>query len=392
MTQRGKRRPTPETRRASPPRAHTRPTTFAKRMRLMDSSGIRKVFDLAQKLDRPINLSIGQPDFDVPEPAKRAAIRAIEQGLNKYTVTQGIPELHQRIRQYVRPRMNPDGKGVLVTSGVSGGLVLSMLVLVDPGDEVVITDPYFVMYQHWADLCGAVVRHVDTYPDFALKPSAVEAALTEKTKVIILNSPANPTGAVYTREALEAVADLARQRDLLVISDEIYHEFVYEAEYTSIAQFHDRTLLLDGFSKMYGMTGWRIGFAVGPPDLIDQMTMLQQYSFVCAPSMAQRGALAAMDLDPGAFRDAYRRKRDIVYRGLREAFEVVEPQGAFYIFPRAPQGTDASAFVERAIANNVLIIPGNVFSRRNTHFRISYATDDETLKRGVAVLCDLARG
>ena len=367
-------------------------TDFARRMRLIDSSGIRKVFDLAQQLEHPINLSIGQPDFDVPEPARRAAVEAIEHGLNKYTVTQGIPELHERIRDYVRPRMDPDGKGVLVTSGVSGGLVLSLLVLVDPGDEVVVTDPCFVMYQHLVNLCGGVVRCVDTYPDFALDPAGVEAALSERTKVIILNSPANPTGAVYEREALEAVAALARRRGILVISDEIYSEFVYDGPYASIGEVYDRTLLLDGFSKTYGMTGWRVGFAVGPPDVIEKMTMLQQYSFVCAPSMSQHGALAALDLDPGAFRDAYRRKRDLVYEGLREAFDVVEPRGAFYIFPRAPEGADATAFVERAIANNVLIIPGNVFSRRDTHFRISYATDDETLKRGVAVLRDLATG
>jgi len=369
---------------------------FAERMRLIDSSGIRRVFDLAQDLENPINLSIGQPDFDVPDPAKVAAIAAIERGLNKYTVTQGLADLHDAIRAYVRPRMNPDGKGVLVTSGVSGGLMLSLLVTVNPGDEVVITDPYFVMYAHLINLCGGVVKAVDTYPDFQVRPEAVAAALSDRTRAIILNSPANPTGAVYGREALEAVVALARERDILIISDEIYHEFAYDGGFTSVAGLSDRTLLLDGFSKTFGMTGWRVGFAMGPPALIDKMTMLQQYSFVCSPSMAQHGALAALRadrsaIDPEAYRDAYRRKRDIVYEGLRETFEVTKPEGAFYIFPAAPAGMTATAFVEKAIANNVLIIPGNVFSGRDTHFRISYATDDDALKRGVDVLCSLAR-
>ena len=367
----------------------------AERMRLIDSSGIRKVFDLAAKLKDPINLSIGQPDFDVPPAAKEAAIRAIQRGGNKYTQTQGIPDLLAALRDYVGPRMNPEGRGVLVTSGVSGGLVLALLVLIDPGDEVVVTDPYFVMYTHLIHLCGGTVRYIDTYPDFELKADAVAAALSERTKAIILNSPTNPTGAVASRATLEAVAALARRHDLLVISDECYHEFCYDGEFASIAQCYEKTLLLDGFSKTFGAPGWRVGFAVGPKDLVDQMTMLQQYSFVCAPSMAQYGVLAglksdAMAAEVRAIRETYRRKRDIVYAGLRRAFEVVKPRGAFYVFPQAPAGATATAFVERAIAQSVLVIPGSVFSRRDTHFRISYATDEETIRRGVDVLCRLA--
>jgi aspartate/methionine/tyrosine aminotransferase len=370
---------------------------FADRMRLIDSSGIRKVFDLAQRLKEPINLSIGQPDFDVPEAARSAALRAIETGRNKYTPTQGIAELTAALREYVRPRMDPEGKGLLVTSGVSGGLLLSLLVLVNPGDEVLITDPCFVMYAHLVNLCGGTPRYVDTYPDFMLRPEALAEALTDRTKCLILNSPTNPTGAVYPRATLEAIAALARRRNLLIISDECYHEFAYDGACPSIAQVYEHTLLLDGFSKTFGAPGWRVGFAVGPKEIVEKMTMLQQYSFVCAPSMAQYGVLAGL-LDDGlpdvtaSIRAAYARKRDLVYEGLRQAFEVVKPQGAFYIFPRVPEGLTATAFVERAIANNVLIIPGGVFSRRDTHCRISYATDERTLERGVEVLCRLAQG
>jgi len=248
-----------------------------------------------------------------------------------------------------------------------------------------------VMYQHLVNLCGGVVRCVDTYPDFALDPAGVEAALSERTKVIILNSPANPTGAVYEREALEAVAALARRRGILVISDEIYSEFVYDGPYASIGEVYDRTLLLDGFSKTYGMTGWRVGFAVGPPDVIEKMTMLQQYSFVCAPSALQVGLAGAFQVDMSGQIAAYQRKRDMVIEAFDGVAEMIRPGGAFYAFVQVPTrlGLTATAFVERAIERNVLAIPGGVFSRRDTHFRISYAVTDEKLGAGLAILREL---
>ncbi|MFP4056942.1 MAG: pyridoxal phosphate-dependent aminotransferase [Candidatus Brocadiia bacterium] len=365
---------------------------IADRVERIDASGIRKVFDLAATMKDPINLSIGQPDFDVPEPAKDAAVEAIQEGFNRYTVTQGIPELHQRLRRMLREEKDFEPEATLVTSGVSGGLLLALLATVNPGDEVIIPDPYFVMYKHLVSLCDGRPVFLDTYPDFTLRREALEPLLTERTKLILLNSPANPTGAVCSAEELEMVAALAAERDILVLSDEIYDAFVYDGDaYTSMASIHPRTLLLGGFSKRYAMTGWRLGYAAGPADVVGQMTKLQQYTFVCAPSFAQKAGLRAMDLDVGEHIAAYRRKRDLVYSGLREAgYDVVEPRGAFYIFPRVPWGTDME-FVEEAIRNNLLVIPGRVFSERTSHFRIAYTASEEVIEAGLEVLRRIAR-
>ncbi|MDP8263516.1 MAG: pyridoxal phosphate-dependent aminotransferase [Candidatus Ancaeobacter aquaticus] len=354
---------------------------FAERMKKIDSSGIRKVFELAKNMKDPINLSIGQPDFDVPDILKNEAVKAIESGFNKYTVTQGIDPLRKNVEKEL------DKKGIfyessLITSGVSGGLLLAFMALIDPGDEVIIADPYFVMYTHLVSLMGGVPRYVDTYPHFRLLRSDIEKNITKKTKLIIINSPSNPTGTVYTREELTMVADLAREHGIIVLSDEIYDTFTYDGDYTHMGSLYNNTITLNGFSKSYSMTGWRIGYAAGPKDIIAEMTKLQQYTFVCAPSFAQKAAVNAFDFSMEPYIEDYKKKRDIVYNGLKDAFTVEKPHGAFYIFPEAPDG-NASRFVERAIDNNVLIIPGNVFSQKDTHFRISYAVNDETLKRGV---------
>jgi len=358
-------------------------------MAKLDSSGIRKVFDLAQDMTDPVNLSIGQPDFDVPGPVKAAAIGAIRDGFNRYTVTQGTAELRRALTDRVRRQKGvPDGQ-MLVTSGVSGGLLLAFLVLIDPGDEVLIPDPYFVMYKHLANLTGGVPRFVDTYPDFRLRADRVEAAITPRTKLLVFSSPANPTGAVCSRSDLQEIAEVARAHDLLVISDEIYDSFCYDAPYTSIASLYEQTLLMGGLSKSHAMTGWRLGYAFGPGDVIAEMTKLQQFSFVCAPSFAQVAALAALEHPMDRQQAAYRRKRDLVYEGLKERFNVARPGGAFYIFPQVPWGTDEE-FVEEAIRQNVLIIPGRVFSEQHTHFRISYAADDDVLRRGIEILNRIA--
>ncbi|HMO26498.1 MAG TPA: aminotransferase class I/II-fold pyridoxal phosphate-dependent enzyme [Tepidisphaeraceae bacterium] len=356
----------------------------------VDASGIRRVFDLAAKLKDPINLSIGQPDFDVPDPAKLAAIDAIRAGQNRYTLTQGIPELRTRLRAQLTRQLDRDPGEVLITSGVSGGLLLAMLAVVDPGDEVIWLDPFFVMYPHLMTMCGGVGVPVSSSPDFRFNVAAVEAAITPRTKAILLNSPANPTGTVLSEQDIRAAVELARKHDLLIISDEIYDAFVYDQPFVSPARFYEKTLVLKGFSKTHAMTGWRLGYAAGPADLIDAMTRLQQYTYVCAPSALQHGALAALDLDMSAAIADYHRKRDIVLEMLGDKFEIVRPGGAFYAFPKVPPSTTGSAFVEKAIANNVLIIPGKVFSAADTHFRLSFATTDEKLRRGCEILRSLA--
>ena len=362
---------------------------IAERMHLIDSSGIRKVFDLAQSLENPVNLSIGQPDFDVPEPVKARAIEAIREGRNKYTVTQGIAELRQALLDLEKERSGIADGEILITSGVSGGLLLAFMALVNPGDRVIVPDPYFVMYKHLCRLAGGEPVFVDTYPDFQLTVERLEAADTKGAKVLLLNSPCNPTGEVSDAESLRRIVEWAERRGIFLISDEIYRDFVYDADYTSTARFTGNLLLLNGFSKSAAMTGWRLGYAVGPKPVIAEMTKLQQFSFVCAPSFAQYAALASLDVDWTPYMAAYRKKRDLAYEGLRDRFELRRPRGAFYAFVRAPDG-DGDAFVKKAIANNVLIIPGSVFSEKKSHFRLSFAADDGAIEAGAKILSSLA--
>jgi aspartate aminotransferase/aminotransferase len=363
---------------------------IAERMGHIEVSGIRTVFDLARSLKDPVNLSIGQPDFDVPGPVKEAARAAIDRGANGYTVTQGIPELRAKIEADVRRRYPGHRREVFVTSGTTGGLVVAILCTVNPGDEVIFFDPYFVMYPHVVTLAGGRPVVVDTYPDFQIDVDRVKAALTPRTKAVIVNSPANPTGVLHARERLRDLAVLARERNVLLLSDEVYRAFCYEGEFTSPAEFNEDAVVFDGFSKAYGMTGWRLGFCHGPPRLAQEMIKLQQITYVCAPSMVQHAGVVAWDHDVSDIVADYRRKRDRICEGLKDRFEVVRPGGAFYLFPKAPWGT-GTEFVTEAVRNNLLVIPGNTFSRRDTHFRISYAAADRTIERGVEILNRLAR-
>jgi aspartate/methionine/tyrosine aminotransferase len=346
---------------------------IAQRMNLIDSSGIRKVFDLAAKLENPINLSIGQPDFDVPEAIKDAAIQAIRDGNNRYTQTQGVAALRGRLAEMLSRQYGVENPPLLVTSGVSGGLLLALMATVDPGDEVLIGDPYFVMYKHLVNLLGGRPVFVDTYPDFRLTAERIRPHITG-----------------MTREEIDAVLGLAAEHKLLVLTDEIYELFCYDEPHASAYGGYENTILLKGFSKTYGMTGWRLGYATGPSEIIQAMAVLQQYTFVCAPSMAQSAGLVALGTDMGEAVEDFRGRRDLIYDALKDDFEVARPSGAFYIFPKAPSGR-AQEFVAKAIKRNVLIIPGDVFSEKGTHFRVSYAASREVIAQGAEVLCKLAR-
>ncbi len=366
------------------------------RARAVDASGIRRVFDLAAKMKDPINFSIGLPDFDVPDPAKQAACDAIWAGHNRYTPTQGIEPLRRKLREKLEPEIGSFADrdwDVVVTGGVSGGLVLALLALVNPGDEVVFLDPYFVMYQQVTKLAGGTPIAVDSYPDFRFDAAKVESRITPWTKVLMLNSPGNPTGAVLSDAEIRSAVALAQKHDLLLITDEIYDPFLYDSRPTSPARLYEKSILLRGFSKTYGMTGWRLGYAAGPAELMNQLAKLQQYTFTCAPAPFQHAAITALDLSVADHVAAYRRKRDIVMQTLGEAFNFEKPGGAFYAFCEVPPrlGLTATQFVEKAIENNVLIIPGCVFSGRDTHFRLSYAVEDQKLRRGCEILAGLAR-
>jgi aminotransferase len=363
---------------------------IAKRMNSIEVSGIRKVFELARDLKDPVNLSIGQPHFDVPEPAKKAAVDAIQRGANSYTTTQGIVELRNKLHAEIHGRYPHDDREVFITSGTSGGLVLALLASVNPGDEVIFFDPYFVMYPNIVTLAGGTPVILDTYPDFQIDVDRVRAALTPRTKAVLGNSPVNPTGVLLARDTLRDLAVLCRERGVLLLSDEVYRAFCYESEFTSPAEFNEDTVVFDGFSKAFGMTGWRLGYVHGPRRLLEEMIKLQQFTYVCAPSIVQHAGVAALDCDVTAIVADYQRKRDRVIAGLKDRFEVVKPGGAFYVFPKAPWGS-GTEFVTAAVRHNLLIIPGGTFSCRDTHFRISYAADDRTIDRGLEILNRMAR-
>jgi aspartate aminotransferase/aminotransferase len=367
---------------------------LADRTRAIDASGIRKVFALAASLHDPVDFSIGQPHFDVPDELKAEAVRAIRGGFNKYCQTSGDEVLRGKIGESLEKRYGWRDSSVLITSGVSGGLLLAFMALLNEGDEVIIPDPYFVIYKHVVNMLGARCVFVDTYDDFRLPVDKIAGRITGRTKLIVVNSPCNPTGAVYDRGRLRELARIASQKDVLVLSDRIYDAFCYDGDFSCIGDFYPNTLVMGGFSKAYAMSGWRLGYAAanGPlREIIEQMTKIQQYTFVCAPSPFQKAAAAAMDYDTGDIVAAYRKKRDMVYEGLRDRFELARPAGAFYAFAKAPGGS-GTKFAEKAVANNVLVIPGKVFSERDTHFRISFAAADEKIERGVGILNRLAGG
>lgn len=366
---------------------------LADRTQKVQFSGIRKFFELASRLKDPCDLSIGLPDYDAPEPIKLAAIEAVKAGKNRYTPSAGLPELRQRIAADLKVAHGRE-LSVMITAGVSGGLTLALLALLDPDDEVIFLDPYFVSYLQLVSMLGGKPVPVPSYPDFRFDAKTVEAAVTRRTKAIILNSPGNPTGRVLTEEEVRAAAEIAKNNGLLLISDEIYDKLCYDGPNPCpMACAPENTLLLRGFGKTYGITGWRMGYAAGPEAVVGEMTKFQQYTFVCAPSFAQVATLTALDTDVSPHRRDYAKKRDLVCSLLQPCFEFQRPSGGFYVFPKVPERfANATEFAEKTAEQNVLVIPGGIFSSCDTHFRISYATTDALIRRGCDVLCRLARG
>jgi len=366
---------------------------LSRRAQLMDFSGIRRVFDLGSRLENPINLSIGQPDFDVAEELKSVAAGAMSSGLNKYAPTAGLPHFREALRKHIDARYGYEPEDLLVTSGVSGGLALAMLALLGPGDQVLVPDPYFVSYKQLVHMAGAEPVFYDTYPDWRPKLGDMARLVTERTRVLLVNSPGNPTGAVLGSGDMQALAEFAAAHELVVISDEIYDDFFYDSEaLPSFATLYPRTVVLNGFSKSQAMTGWRVGWAAGPREIVTAMAKIQQFTFVTVPppfQMAAAHAIAGGGPPAAGHLAEYRARRDLICELLSPAFEFARPAGAFYAFPKAPWGT-AEEFVRRAIESRVLAIPGSVFSERDTHFRLSFAASESTIREGAAILCDLA--
>ena len=370
--------------------ASVRRAMISRRASAFDSSGIRKAFDLAAKLDDPINLAIGQPDFAMPAAACEAAKAAIDAGKSGYTQTQGIPQLRERLEGAVRGELGDPERKLCVTSGSSGALVLVLMTLIDPGDEVILFEPAFVMYRPLVEFLGGTCVIVDTSPSFSIDVEQVAAAITPRTKAILLNTPSNPTGFVAPLDTVRDLARLAERAGVTLISDELYRSYSYDEPFHSPAAHSDRVVVIDGFSKSHAMTGWRVGWVHGPAEIIDACTMLQQYTFVCAPQAGQWGAIAALDAPMDIPLAECKRKRDKLMAGIAGHYRFVKPGGAFYLYPEAPGGSGKRFAEAAAEQEKLIVVPGSVFGAADTHFRIAYTVSDRTLDRGIAALIRLA--
>lgn len=391
---------------------------LAARADAVQESVIRKVFEGARDIQNPINLSIGQPDFPVPEPIKQAAAKAILDNLNGYAPNRGIDPLLRRTARHLKedvgwdvsplPRGEPGQAGLMITQGTSGALVCAAMAMLDPGDEIIIPDPYFVLYPRLGEMTGGLAVPCDTYPDFRMTAARVERLITPRTKAVLLCSPGNPCGVVSTEQECRDLLELCRRKNVLLISDEIYDEFTFPESRTSprpgtgamvcpsparLPGAQEDVLLIRGFGKTLGCTGWRLGYVAGPAPLIDKMVKMQQHIYICAPTPLQYGAVEAFDVDLAGLIERFRRRRDMVHERLSSVTEVPYPGGAFYAFAAVPprMGLTATQFMERARARRVLVVPGYAFSARDTHFRISYAVKDEILAEGLDILVGLMK-
>lgn len=380
------------------PGTTTKPSYLSQRVAVVPPSGIRKFFDIAATMEDVISLGIGEPDFTTPDPILQAGIRSLQHGETHYTSNAGRLELRQAISEYLQNRYgvyyDPEGE-ILVTVGVSEALYLACTAIIDPGDEVIVPTPCFVSYQPEVSLaCGVPVPVACRAEDnFDLNPQVVAEAITPRTKAILLGFPNNPTGAVASRQTLLEISRLAVENDLVVISDELYDRLVYGVEHVCVPSLPDmqpRTLLLGGFSKNYAMTGWRIGFACAPKEIMAGVARVHQYTIMCAPTTAQDAALEALlhgeqfVLDMAA---EYDRRRKLIVNGLNEiGLPTCEPHGAFYAFPNVSStGLDDDTFSQRLLQEEkVAVIPGRYFGDGGDGFvRCSYATAYEKIEQAL---------
>ena len=352
-------------------------------------SGIRRFFDIAAEMDDVISLGVGEPDFVTPWRIREAGIYALEHGYTTYTSNAGLPELRRLICAELATRYDADyawDTECLITTGVSEGLDLALRVLLNPGDEVIVPEPCYVAYEPCVAFGGGLPVRVATRAEdgFAIDAAAVEAAITPRTKAILIGSPANPTGAVQPVAALQALVRLAEKHDLYLISDEIYDRLTYDGVHTCLGAVpgaRERTVVLGGFSKAQAMTGWRVGWICAPAPVAELCVRVHQYTMLCAPHVSQIAAVEALSAADGDVREMvadYDRRRRVFVKGLREiGLDCPEPGGAFYAFPSIRgSGLDSETFAERLLkAESVAVVPGNVFGPSGEgHIRCSYAT------------------
>ncbi len=358
-------------------------------------SGIRKFFDIVSEMKDAISLGVGEPDFDTPWHIRDEGIFALEKGKTFYTSNSGLKELREEICNYLKRKQNvayDPLSEVIVTVGGSEAIDIGLRALVNPGDEVIIPQPSYVSYEPCAVLAGAkpVIINLKAENEFRLTPEELQSAITDKTKVLILPYPNNPTGAIMERKELEEIAKIIIENDIYVMSDEIYAELTYKGEHVSIASLDgmkERTILINGFSKAYAMTGWRLGYACAPKEIIRQMTKIHQFAIMCAPTTSQYAAVEALkngDDDVESMRQAYNQRRRFLLNAFKEmGLECFEPYGAFYVFPCIKEfGMTSEEFATRFLEEErVAAIPGNAFGESGEGFlRISYAYSLDNLK------------
>lgn len=371
---------------------------ISQRVRSVPPSGIRRFFDIAATMDDVISLGIGEPDFVTPSPVLQAGIHSLQQGETHYTSNSGILELRQALAQYLERLYGlayDPNDNLLITVGVSEAMYLALTATINPGDEVIIPEPCFVSYAPEVVFAGGTPVVVETRveEDFQVTGAVVEAAITPKTKAILIGYPNNPTGAVMTRERLAEIAAVAAKHDLLVISDEIYDRLVYGVEHVNFATLpgmKDRTIVLGGLSKSHAMTGWRLGWAAAPDELLQAMRKIHQYTIMSAPTTAQYAAIEALtngEEHVEQMRAEYNRRRILLVNGLNElGLATFEPKGAFYAFPSvAASGMDEATFAEKLIQEQqVAVVPGSAFGGSGTGFvRACYATSYELLEEAL---------
>lgn len=361
-------------------------------------SGIRRFFDLVSEMDDVISLGVGEPDFVTPWHIREACVYSLEKGYTMYTSNWGLLELREEIARHInndyKVQYNPANE-VLVTVGVSEGLDLAMRAILVPGDEVLIPEPCYVSYSPTVYLTGAIPVPISARPenDFRITAAQIEEKITSKTKALVLSYPNNPTGATISREELLEIAKVVKKHDLIVLSDEVYGKLTYVGEHTCFASLpgmKERTLLLSGFSKAYAMTGWRLGYVCGHPEVLSQMTKIHQYTILCAPVTAQKAALEALQNGTEEMEKMvaeYDRRRKLVMKGFEEiGLECFEPKGAFYAFPSIKNtGMNSEEFAERLLKEaKVAVVPGNVFGAIGEgHIRCSYASSVKDLTEAI---------
>ena len=356
-------------------------------------SGIRKFFDIAATMDDVISLGVGEPDFQTPWSVRKAGITSLEKGKTKYTSNSGLLELRQEISNYINRKCGVEydsAHEILISVGGSEAIDATLRAIITTGDEVIIPQPSYVCYEPITQVCGGVPVIIETLAenDFKVTPEQLKNAISDKTKALILPYPCNPTGAIMEKEDLEALAEILRDTNILVISDEIYSELTFaESNHISIAAIdgmRERTILINGFSKTFSMTGWRLGFACGPQEIISQITKIHQFAIMCAPTTAQYAAIEALKNCDEAVADMkaeYNRRRRLIVDGFNKAgLTCREPKGAFYAFPCIKStGLTSEEFCERLLeAKHVAVVPGTAFGKGGEGFvRASYCYSTE---------------